>query len=149
MYEAEKWDSMRMNSVKAILSSFYLKASVTTHKLKNPPLDRHCEINSMMRVVYLEIFENKELFRFNWWWYQGMSQRKFTCWLTEWLPGLKVKLESDPITYWCNDLGWVCWPFKVCYPICILGVMVILISQIVVKVKKGNMCKTLSIVPGI
>lgn len=56
---------MQMNSVKAILSSFYLKASVAIHKLKNPTLDRHCEINSMMPVGYLEIFEKKELFRFN------------------------------------------------------------------------------------
>lgn len=45
---------------------FFLSESLSRHsQLKNPTLDRHCEINSMIPVVYLEIFENKELFRFN------------------------------------------------------------------------------------
>ena len=38
--------------------------SITIHKLKNINLHRHCKINSMMPMGYLEIVE-KELFRFN------------------------------------------------------------------------------------
>lgn len=47
--------------------TFFLSESlsITMYKFQSLTLYRHCEINNMMPVGYLEIFEKKELFRLN------------------------------------------------------------------------------------